>query len=289
MRTFEYCRPETLREALDMLAECEGAVPVAGATDVWVGAKVGKIAPPRLVSLRRIERLRGIRAEGEGIFLGATTTHAEVEDSALIETRYPALHRACSGVGSRQIRNVGTVGGNLCNAAPSADSAVPLLLYDAVCDVDGPQGQRSIPSEAFFVGPGRSALVRGEVLTGIRIGAPPERTYADYAKLTRRKAVELPILGVGVCVSLDPMGRVQRARIALGVAGPTPIRARQAEEMLSGGPLSRETVAGAAEAAAGEAQVRDSWRGKAWYRRQMIRVLIPRLLERAGAFKPSDG
>ncbi len=289
MHTFEYCRPASLAEALRLLAEREGAVPVAGATDVWVAAKAGKIAPSMLISLRGIERLRGIRPDGDGVHLGATTPHAEVEDSAMLEARYRALHRACSGVGSRQIRNVGTVGGNLCNAAPSADSAVPLLLYDAVCEVEGPRGKRSIPVEQFFLAPGRNALGRGELLTGIRLPAPPDRTHADYWKLTRRKAVELPILGVGVRVSLGPGGEVREARIALGVAGPTPIRVRKAESVLVGKPLTRERVAEAAEVAAGEARVRDSWRGKAWYRRQMIRVLVPRVLERAGALRSGEG
>lgn len=283
MHAFEYCRPETVDEALELLSGREGAVPVAGATDVWVGLHAGKLSPRSLVSLRRIPGLAGIREDAGAVVLGATTTHAAVEDSELMRERLPALHRACSAVGSRQVRNVGTVGGNLCNAAPSADSAVPLLLYDAVCVARGPRGERAIPVAEFFLAPGRSALEAGEILTEVRIPARPERTYADYWKLTRRKAVELPILGVGVRVSLDGDGVVRQARVALGVAGPTPLRARAAEDALEGRPLTRETAAAAAEAAAQEAQVRDSWRGKAWYRRQMIRVLVPRVLERAGA------
>lgn len=283
MYAFEYLRPETVDEALALLAGREGAVPVAGATDVWVGLRAGKLSALALVSLRRISGLAGIREEAGAIVLGAATTHAAVEDSALVAERLPALHRACSAVGSRQVRNVGTVGGNLCNAAPSADSAVPLLLYDAVCVARGPGGERAIPVAEFFLAPGTNALAPGELLTEIRVPAPPERTHSDYWKLTRRKAVELPILGVGVRVSLDGSGVIRQARVALGVAGPTPLRARSAEAALEGRPLTRESVAEAAEAAAQDAQVRDSWRGKAWYRRQMIRVLVPRVLERAGA------
>lgn len=286
MHAFEYHRPETVADALALLAEREGSVPVAGATDVWVGLQAGKLAPSALVSLRRIPGLSGIREEADGsVVLGAATPHAAVEDSALVRGRLPALHRACSAVGSRQVRNVGTLGGNLCNAAPSADSAVPLLLYDAVCVARGPGGERTLPVAEFFLAPGRNALAPGEILTEIRIPPPPERTHADYWKLTRRKAVELPILGVGVRVSLDRGGVVRQARVALGVAGPTPLRARSAEAVLEGQPLTRQSAAAAAEAAAQEAQVRDSWRGKAWYRRQMIRVLVPRVLERAGALE----
>lgn len=292
MHAFEYLRPETVDEALALLAAREGAVPVAGATDVWVGIQAKKIAPSALVSLRRIPGLAGIREEGGAVTLGAATTHAAVEDSVLVWERLPALHRACSAVGSRQVRNVGTLGGNLCNAAPSADSAVPLLLYDAVCVARGPKGERGIPVAEFFLAPGRNALAPGEILAEIRVPAPTPtplgRTYADYWKLTRRKAVELPILGVGVRVSLDGAGVVRQARVALGVAGPTPLRARTAEAALEGRPLTRESAAEAAEAAAQEAQVRDSWRGKAWYRRQMIRVLVPRVLERAGALPSGE-
>ncbi len=289
MHAFEYLLPETVDEALALLADGAGAVPVAGATDVWVGLQAGKIAPSALVSLRRIPGLAGIREEAGGaLVFGAATTHAAVEDSALVRERLPALHRACSAVGSRQVRNVGTLGGNLCNAAPSADSAVPLLLYDAVCVARGPEGERAIPVEEFFLAPGRSALGPGELLVEVRVPAPAPRAFADYWKLTRRKAVELPILGVGARVSLAADGAVVQARIALGVAGPTPLRARGAEAVLEGRPLTRESAAEAGEAAAQEAKVRDSWRGKAWYRRQLIRVLVPRVLERAGALESGE-
>ncbi|MHB8763225.1 MAG: FAD binding domain-containing protein [Deferrisomatales bacterium] len=286
MKSFEYLRPKTLGDALALLAELgDAAVPVAGATDVWGNVKSGKIAPRALVSLRGVPGLCFLRPEGRALVLGAATPHGAVEDSAWVGEHFPALHRACSSVGSRQVRNVGTVGGNLCNAAPSADSAVALLLYDAVCVAQGPLAVREIPVAEFFAGPGQTVLRPGELLTEIRLAAPPPRTHADYWKLTRRKAVELPILGVGARVSLAEDGRtVADARVALGVAGPTPRRAVNAEAALVGRPLTAEVVAEAAEAAAAEAQVRDSWRGKAWYRRQMIRVLLPRVLERAGAW-----
>jgi CO/xanthine dehydrogenase FAD-binding subunit len=283
MTSFQYLRPDTLEEALALLAEPGDRLPVAGATDVWVGIHAKKLSPSALVSLRRVPGLKGLRQDDGDLVIGATTTHSEVEDSAAVRAGFPALHRACAAVGSRQVRNVGTVGGNLCNAAPSADSAVPLLLYDAVCVARGAKGVRAMPVEVFFLGPGRNALEPGELLGEIRVPRLPERTYGDYWKLTRRKAVELPILGVGVRVTLGEAGEVRQARIALGVAGPTPVRVREAEALLEGRPLTRESAAAAADVAADSAQVRDSWRGKAWYRREMIRVLIPRLLERAGA------
>jgi CO/xanthine dehydrogenase FAD-binding subunit len=153
-----------------------------------------------------------------------------------------------------------------------------------VCVAEGPQGTREIPVAEFFVGPSLNCLGVGEILTSVRFPIPGPNTYSEYWKLTRRKGVELPILGVGVRLTLhDDRRTVAVARVALGVAGPTPLRARRAEALLEGAVLTRERVAEAAEGAAQEAQVRDSWRGKAWYRRQMVRVLIPRVVERAQA------
>ncbi len=279
MARFAYHRPATVDEAVGLLADLgPDAVPVAGATDVWVNLRSGKLAPRALVSVRGIPGLAGLDRSDDALTLGACATHAAVEDDPWIADRLPALHQACSQVGSRQVRNVGTVGGNLCNAAPSADSAVALLLYDAVCRVEGPDGGRDVPLDGFFQGPGRTAVAPGEILTGIRVPVPRGRTVAGYHKLTRRKAMELPILGVGVRVTLDDGGAVAEARVALGVAGPTPVRCPGAEAALAGGPLTPERVEAAAETAARQARVRDSWRGQAWYRRHMIRVLIPRIL-----------
>ncbi len=286
MARFAYHRPTTLSEALGMLADLgPGAVPVAGATDVWVNLRAGKIAPQALVSLRGVRELAGLHPSEHGLLIGACTPHADVEDSAWVAERLPALHQACSQVGSRQIRNVGTVGGNLCNAAPSADSAVALLLYDAECRIQGPEGHRSVPLAEFFAGPGSTVLGPGELLVEIRVPVPEGgRTFSGYRKLTRRKAMELPILGVGARVTVDESGVVTAARIALGVAGPTPCRAPEAERILEGERLGPEVVRAATDKGAHKARVCDSRRGEAGYRREMIRVLIPRILEEAGAW-----
>lgn len=284
-RGFSYLRPTTVGEALGLLADLgPDAIPVAGATDAWVNLRAGKIAPKALVSLRNVPELKGLRKTEHGLVLGACVTHGEVEDDLWVAERLPALHRACSGVGSRQIRNVATVGGNLCNAAPSADSAVGLLLYDAVCRIEGPSGHRDVALTEFFTGPNRTVLAPGEILSEVRVEVPRGRTFAGYRKVTRRKAVELPMIGIGVRVTLDGNGAVGEARVALGVAGPTPLRVREAEQCLEGRALTPETAQEAAEIASREAKVRDSWRGEAWYRREMIRVWIPRLLEEAGAW-----
>jgi CO/xanthine dehydrogenase FAD-binding subunit len=294
----DYLRPASLAEALSLLSTIEGAQPVAGATDVWVGIRSKKHAPQALVSLKSIPNLRFIlpdrdtdayegRAEGatgdSGVLLGAATTHGDVEDSAWMKSHFPAVHQACSGVGSRQVRNVATVGGNICNAAPCADSAVGLLLYDATLVVAGPQGERELALSEFFVGPGETRLGPAEILKEIKVPSPGPRTYAWYWKHTRRKGVELPLLGVGARVTLAADGTVDKARISLGVCAPMPTRSYEAEKVLEGQKLTAELAAKAGEVAAANALVRDTWRGRGWYRREMVRVLVPRVIGLSGA------
>lgn len=285
MGHFNYHQPATLAEALKLLGELgPKALPVAGATDVWVNLRLKKIAPEALVSLRGLSELNFAKSEKGALKIGAATPHAVFEDCAWTAKNFPALSQACGAVGSRQVRNVATVGGNICNGAPSADSAVPLLLYDATLVVKSAQGERTLPVTEFFRGPGKTALNPGEILAEIHLPAQEGTTYSGYIKHTRRKAMELPLLGVGALVTVDKDRNVTRARIALGVAGPTPLRIAKAEEALVGKKLTLENVKAAAQIAAEEAQVRDSWRSKAWYRRDMIKALIPRALAEAGAF-----
>ena len=286
MSRLEYHRPTSVGEALGLLGRLgPTAVVAAGATDVWVNLRLKKIKPGAVVSLRNIPELNYLSVEGDTLRLGAATPHSVVEDSEWIGEKFPALRQACASVGSRQVRNVGTVGGNLCNAAPSADTAVALLLYDASLEIAGPHGTRTLPVAEFFRGPGVSALGPGELLTGISLKAPAGKSWSGYIKHTRRKAMELPLLGVGALVTLGADGQtVTSARFALGVAAPTPMRALAAEEFLTGKKFTPEIVAEAASVAAGEARVRDSWRARGWYRQDMIKVLIPRVFTDAGAF-----
>lgn len=300
----DYLRPTSLAEAISLLSSVEGAQPVAGATDVWVGIRSKKHAPKALVSLKRIPNLRFIlpdrdldayegRGEGvsgtSGVLLGAATTHGDVEDSAWMKSFFPAVHQACSGVGSRQVRNVATVGGNICNAAPCADSAVGLLLYDAQLVLVGPQGERELPLSEFFVGPGETRLGPAEILKEIKVPAPGPRTFAYYWKHTRRKGVELPLLGVGARLTLAEDGTITCARISLGVCAPMPARSVEAEKVLEGKKLTAELAQEAGEVAARNALVRDTWRGRAWYRREMVRVLVPRVIGLSGALDAASG
>jgi len=304
----EFYSPGSVEDAVGMLARwSETAMPVAGATDMWVNMKSGKVRPQALVSLRGIGALRGIAYEGGGtvagaidagagggggvvaargaLAIGAATPHADIEDSAWVAAHFAGLQQACAGLGSRQVRNVGTLGGNICNAAPCADSATGLMLFDASVVLAGPEGVREMPLADFFIGPGQTRRGPAEILTQIRIADPGPNTYSGYQKHTRRKGVELAMMSVGVRITLADDGvTVAKARISLGVCAPTPMCSADGEAYLEGRPLTRENAVRAAELAATESRVRDSWRGRAWYRREMIRVLVPRVIEQSGAF-----
>jgi carbon-monoxide dehydrogenase medium subunit len=229
-------------------------------------------------------------------------THRAIEKSEVIRKYFSALTDAADYLGSVQIRNVATLGGNLCTAAPSADTATPLLVLGTQVTIKNPKDERTLPIERFFQGPGESVLKTGEMVRELVIPKLLPNTGSAYYKLQRRLALDLPILGVSVLLSLDknkvtcsdllctasPISTLlhkmeedgiicKEVRIALGVAAPIPMRALKAEALLRGKKLSDELLEEVANTASQEAQPRDSMRGEAWYRKDMIRVLVKRM------------
>jgi aerobic carbon-monoxide dehydrogenase medium subunit len=302
MNKFEYFKPTTLDEAISLLERHgEKSTLIAGGTDVIVMAKQKRITPEVLVSLMEVPGLDSIHHNGT-LRLGPMVTHRTIEKSEFIRKEFSALSDAVDSLGSIQIRNVATIGGNICTAAPSADTACPFLVLDAQLKVKGSQSERMIPLSQFFTGPGRTALSHGEVLTEIQIPRLLPNTGSAYWKHQRRLALDLPILGVAVLISLDkatvtcsdflctasPISAVlhrleedelvcREIRIALGVAAPTPMRALKAENLLRGKKITDELLEEVSEAAAKEAHPRNSIRGEAWYRRDMVKVLVKRM------------
>ena len=284
MHHFQYLTPQSVDEAISLWESHRTSVRyIAGGTDIIVKIKEGKAAPDYLVSLKHIpelDRLMLDRETGE-LHIGALVTHRALETSDMIRRRYPIIYDAVSCIGSVQIRNVATIGGNIVNAVPSADGTIPLIALDAKIRITGPKGEREEELRHFFLGPGQNILAEGEILT--RFIVPPllPHTGSAYIKLTRREAMELPILGVGVLISLDDdLTTCTRARISLGVAAPTPIRALSAERFLQGKTLDDTVLEEAGQIASEESRVRDSIRGVAWYRREMVRVLVKRMAKR---------
>ena len=288
MNKFDYLKPTSIDGAISLFASHgEEAKYIAGGTDVMVKIKGGKITPKYLVSLRHIQGLDQITYREGELRIGAMATHRMLELSPVIRKEFPILLDAVENIGSVQIRNVATIGGNIVNAVPSADGAIPLITLGAEIRIRGPKGERTMALEDLFIGPGQTLLEPGEILMEFVIAKLPPRTGGAYRKHTRRAAMELPILGVAVLVSLeDDMKTCSQARIGLGVLAPTPIRAKNAEAVLKGQELNDEILRKAGNVAGKECKARDSVRGEAWYRRDMVEVLVPRMarvaMQRAG-------
>ena len=281
MEKFEYLIPASLNEAISLYeSHPERAKYIAGGTDIMVKIKEGKMAPDYLISLKNIlgQEHQFLKHENETLRISALATHRVLEKSSLVRTHYPILHDAVKNIGSVQIRNVATIGGNLVNAVPSADGAIPLIALDAKVSIVGPKGERNMDLVRFFLGPGQCDLEHGEILTEITIPRLLPRSGSAYIKHGRREAMELPMLGVGVLLSLkEDLKTCSKARVCLGVAAPTPFRAQIAEEFLEGKKIDADILAEAGKIAGKESRVRDSIRGVAWYRREMVGVLVKRM------------
>ncbi len=319
MTRYDYHKPETIEEALSLMACLEGAKYIAGGTDVMVLIKQKKLMPKHLISIRNIRDLGSIDT-GNGLKLGAAATHNHIDGNDVIRRWYTALTDATGHLGSRQIRNVATIGGNICNAAPSADTACPLLVFDATVSIIGPWGRRTIALDDFFKGPGSTALREGELVQAFHIPGFGENTGSAYIKHTRRQAMDLPIIGLAarMTIGTDKHGGLSRckailsgagstsailagiegegwrcedARIAMSVVAPRPIRAKKAEAALKGKVISGKLLQEGGELAASEASPRDSIRGEAWYRTDMIKVLLKRAIVRSieRVVRPDDG
>jgi CO/xanthine dehydrogenase FAD-binding subunit len=301
---FEYHKPHTIKEAIALMGSLENAKFIAGGTDIMVLIRQKKIAPAHLVSLRNITDFSSLDTR-EGLQIGGGVTHSDIVANEFIRERYSALTDAAGQVGSRQIRNVATVSGNICNAAPSADTACPLLVLDADVKIAGPKGERQVHLDDFYLGAGRVDLGPGELVAGFQIPAFGQNTGSAYIKHTRRQAMDLPMVGIAVRVTIKIGGseigckdafctidsisnilrrledeelRCEEVRIAMGVVAPRPVRARKAEAALQGKVISEALFEEIAEIAATEAQPRDSIRGEAWYRREMVKVLTKRAI-----------
>jgi CO/xanthine dehydrogenase FAD-binding subunit len=278
MIDYDYRKPESLEDVFNLLREYgHRAALIAGGTDVMVKIRNTRKAPEVLISLRGLKDLCYIRKNGD-YHIGALATHRMLEQSDLVQRELTALHEGASRIGSVQVRNVATIAGNICNAAPSADTAGPLLALDAQVLLQGPEGERRVPITEFFTGTYKTVRKETEVVTEIQIPAEKERFGSAYWKQSRRKAMNLPIVGIAVSLRLDN-DTISESRIALTVAAPTPIRAYKAEEFLTGKPIGDAVLAEAGRIAASTecCTLRDSLRGEAWYRAEIIEAYVPRM------------
>ncbi|MFQ6111295.1 MAG: FAD binding domain-containing protein [Nitrospinota bacterium] len=273
MKNFEFLEPASLSEACRLLTEREGSRAIAGGQSLIPLMKQRLYAPSCLVSLLPLSGLNYIREEEGGLSIGALTPHRSLELSPLIRERYPVLAQMAGGLGSVQIRNLGTLGGSLAHADPAGDPAPALLVLDARAHVEGLQGKRVIPLEEFFKDFYETALEPGEILVGVSLPPLPPRTGAVYLKESVRSG-DMAILGVAVRLTLDAKGgELKAARIALASAGPTPLRTSRAESLLEGERPGEELFKEAARAVSEEICPTSELSLSEDYKRELARVL----------------
>ena len=279
---FNYLAPTTLDEALSLLSEYRGrAKVIAGGTDLVPKLKRREIrAPEYVIDLKGIPGLDEIKFDASGLTLGAMVTIEMVESSAKIQQRLGILAQAAQSMASPQVRNRGTIAGNICNAVPSADSAPPLLTLGARLKIVSGKGERTVNIEDFFTGPSQTALDEDEILAEIQLSSIPPNGKGVYLKLTPRRAMDLAIVGVAVVV-IPQDGICRDICIALGAVAPTPIRAKKAEAILKGQKLDDKLIEKAAQTAAGQSNPIDDHRASAEYRRDMVEVLAKRAIKQA--------
>jgi CO/xanthine dehydrogenase FAD-binding subunit len=285
MKWEKYLLPASLEEALRMLADHDGqARVIAGGTDLVPQLKKKERAVKCLIDVSRLPELQGIHEQGGVIRIGAGVIHQKVASSPLLGQLAAALAEGAAAVGSPQIRYMGTVGGNIVNAQPAADTAIPLLALDTEVEIAGPEGSRREPLEALYVCPGVSKVdASAEILVAVRFPALHGKRGSAFERMAKRKALSLPILNAAAVVALSKDGTVlEDVRLALGPVALTPFRARKAEALLQGQSLSDGSIAEAMEVASEEAQPRTNpVRASEGYRREMVQVVLGRALKRA--------
>jgi len=277
LHRFEYLEPTTLSECAQRLAEHKGkARLLAGGTDLIIQMEQRKRQPEVVIYVMRIPELSGIRVAADGsVRIGATTTLREIETSPVIREKFPVLSYAASTVGSVQIRNLATIGGNVCNASPAGDTLPALLVLGAQARIQSVNGERVVPLEEVFTGPGQTCLTPEELLVEIALPAEAASLSALYYKQCVRQAMDIAVVGVGIAVKRRN-GTCEDVRIALGAVAPKPFRAKTAEDVVRGAKINAQLIQQAAEKARAESRPIDDVRGSAAFRKEMVRRLVRR-------------
>jgi carbon-monoxide dehydrogenase medium subunit len=290
MGPFEYLEPLTIEEAVALLSKYGNKAKVlAGGTDLVPLMKERRLRPECVISIWRIADLDYIRVDGDnGLSIGALTTIRSIEQSPQLQPRYGLICQAAGQMASTSVRNVATIGGNICNAVPSADMLPGLIALSGATKLVSHVGQRTVSLEDFFTGPGETVLRTDELLAEIQIPRPPAHTAGVYIKYSTRGGEDLALVGVAASLTLDPGNETcTEAKVVLGAVAPTPIRARRAEEMLIGEKINKGLAEKAARTASDESSPIDDIRGSAEYRREMIKIVARDAIRRAAELAKS--
>jgi len=274
-----YVKIEAIPELLEQIGE-PGARILCGGTDLVVKIRSGVIDPELMLDISDTEALRGIQEKDDRVIIGAATTVSEIIADRLVTEKLPLLQTVLRTLGSTQIRNRATLGGNLVNASPAADSAIPLLLYGADVIVTSAEGDRRIPVEKFLVAPGRTALASGEFVRGVSIPVLSMKFSSFFHKVGRRKAMIIAIASLGALVSTKD-GTIDEIRLAAGSVAPRPIRLHDLESELTGKEITPSLIDQANNVATRAVSPIDDVRASADYRREVIGELVARVLRDA--------
>jgi len=283
MRDFEYEAPTSVTAAVEILARHNGSArPLAGGTDLIDQIRTGRHRPNVVVDIKKIPELNRLEFSGTGLRLGAAVPCYRIYDDSKIAQAYAALADSARIIGGVQIQSRASVGGNLCNSGPAADSTPSLIVLGAQAVIAGPQGERSLPVESFCTGPGKNVLKPGEFLVELRFPARPPHSGSHYRRFIPRNEMDIAVVGVAASIVVDPSReRFVSARIALGAVGPTPIFAHAAGDLLAGQKVSEEAIARAGAAARAAARPIDDMRGTTEFRLHVTDVLTRRAIEEA--------
>ena len=283
LHPFRYVAATSIDEAVAVLSEHGArARPLAGGTDLLVQLRGDRFELDALVDVKGLSETMELRLDHDGLYIGAAVPCYRIYEDNEAASAYPGIIDAASLIGGIQIQSRASLGGNLCNASPSADGVCPLIAHSAVAVVAGPAGTRTVPVEEFCTGPGSSVLADGELLVGLRTPVPAARFGAAYERFIPRNEMDIAVVGVASAVVLDASGEgIESARIALAAVGPKPIFAAAASDSLAGVSASVDQFRAAGDVAAGETSPIDDMRGTAEQRHELVRVLTRRTLERA--------
>ncbi|MCA9174424.1 MAG: xanthine dehydrogenase family protein subunit M [Planctomycetales bacterium] len=281
MHAFDYQAPTTLAEAIEHLSRGD-ARPLAGGTDLIDQMRMRRHTPQLVVDVKKIAELNVLRRDDAGLHIGAATPCCRISADADVQRDYSALMDSCRIIGGVQIQSRASIGGNLCNSGPAADSTPSMIALGGVCVIAGPQGTREVPVESFCTGPGKNVLEQGELLVELRFPPAQARQGSHYRRMIPRNEMDIAVVGVGASVVLDESGdQFVSARIALGAVAPTPLLAEEAGQLLAGKPVNDDSLAEAAKAAQAIATPISDMRGTADYRVHITGVLVRRVLAAA--------
>jgi carbon-monoxide dehydrogenase medium subunit len=283
MQSARFEAPRTVADALSVMAAEPEAMILAGGTDLLVQYQAGLRRPTVFVDVKHIPDLMRIDVDADGVTIGAAVPAVEITAHKQVAAWWPGLVEAVRLIGSTQIQGRCTIGGNLCNGSPAADSSCALIVNRAVGNIAGPAGVRQVPVDQFLNGPGRTVLRPGELLVSVRVPKPPPHAADAYQRLIPRTEMDIAVASVAVSVALDPRGVCTDAAVAIGAVAPTPVLVADAAAALRGSVIDAAALERAAAAASAAARPIDDRRGTVAYRRHVVGVLTKRVAAIAAA------